>query len=131
MRQVTIYLAVRPVRAVVLVPLYSNLRWQVSVLNALRAQTRFWGGSGGLPLPLTQGFGDSALFWAIAAVQDPDALVLHPGTQAELRELEPEVFAQTEERTRQSVADQGFTGSVADDAVERWQAEATATWDAH
>ena len=123
MRQVTTYLAIRPVRGVVLVPLYTDVPWQVSMFCALRAQSRFWGGSAAIALPPPRAL-DDQLFWSLAEAQDPDAFVVHPGTWGELRDFVPEAYTDAEQRVRKELTEKGFTGSVADEAVDRWRDEA-------
>jgi hypothetical protein len=57
-----------------------------AAMHALRAQTRLWGGSASIMLPCTKDFADDALFWELIEAQDPDAVVVHPGTYDELLE---------------------------------------------
>lgn len=122
MEQVTSYLAARPLRAIVLVALFSNVRWQASILNALRAQTRFWGGSGSIILPCTPQFADEPLFWALVEAQDPDAVVMHPGTFAELESLEPELYEDREAAQRSELVGR-FSKQAIDAYIERWRDE--------
>lgn len=121
MREVTSYLAVRPLRALVLVAQYSNVSWQVGVLNALAAQTRFWGGSGNLPIPCTPNFDEKELFWAIATAQDPDALVVHPGTRSEIRPYEPDLYDEFERDLRSKLEALSFSSGVIDSEVDKQQ----------
>ena len=122
MEQVTTYLAARPLRAVVLVAMFSDVRWQSSLLSALMAQNRFWGGSGSILLPCTAKFADDPLFWALLEAQDPDAVVLHPGTFAELEPLEPELYREREAAHRAEL-DGRFSPATIEDAIKQWRDE--------
>jgi hypothetical protein len=80
----------RPVRALILVPTPTGFAWQSSFLGALRAQTCVWGGQSNLPIPLEEGTFDHPALSQIADCLDPDAVIVHAGSWADLEDVYPE-----------------------------------------
>ena len=79
--------------------------------------------SGAVLLPCTPGFADDPLFWALAAAQDPDAVVVHPGTYGEIeRAFEPDLFHRVEAEQRQDLQGR-FGGRAIEDAIKQWRDE--------
>lgn len=72
----------RPMRALVLVPEVGGIEWQVRFTSALRAQG----------LPFTSDTLEHPLFWCLLNALGPDALLIHPGSWADVEDLMPEEY---------------------------------------
>src|SRR4051794_25159505 len=85
-------ISARPVRAIIAVKLWDDIPWQAQFIAALRNQCMTWGGQANLPLPWTSGIEDNPLFWRILEAQDPDIVIGHPGSWANLEDLAPDRY---------------------------------------
>ncbi len=88
-----IQLRARPLRQMVLVPEIPNLDWRTVFAGALSSQVRVWGGQANLPLPLRADVLESELFWSLVQLWDPDWWGIYAGSNGELEELAPEIYA--------------------------------------
>jgi hypothetical protein len=86
-------LVARPVRACIFVPAVEGVAWQRLVEHALAAQTRVWGGSSNLVVPMGWELGDDELFWRLVDRFDPDVVALHLPTYADVEEIAPDKYA--------------------------------------
>jgi hypothetical protein len=113
------YTAMRPVRALVLVPEIKGVEWQAIFTSALRAQALIWGGSANLPVPFTSDTLDHPLFWSLLNALDPDALLVHPGSWADIEDLKPQPYESGMANWREQLAAKGVTGPTAEEFLER------------
>lgn len=81
------YRVTRPTRGLVLVALPDGVPWQAAMLCALRGQAATWGGSANLVVPWTEDLLKRPLFWAIAALLDPDAVLMTTLAESDLHGL--------------------------------------------
>src|SRR4051812_13399687 len=88
-------LSVRPIRACVLVPSVDGVPWERMVEHALATQCRIWGGQGNLVVPTGWEISNDELFLRLVDCFDPDVLVVHAPTHADVEEIAPGVFAAT------------------------------------
>lgn len=96
----------RPARLGLLVEAeLKGVHWLRMFESALAAQARFWGGQGNLILPLTKGFTDSEVFWALADVFDADAFVTYAPTWREMADLDPGFYNQQTSAWRQEITE--------------------------
>lgn len=82
-------LGVRPPRLGLLVPIVKGLNWPLLVECALASQAQIWGGQANLPFPMTPGFEESELFWALADRLDADTYITAGLSVADMEEVEP------------------------------------------
>jgi hypothetical protein len=103
-------LGVRPPRLGILVPMIKGLSWPLVMECALASQCQIWGGQANLPLPMTPGFEESELFWALADRLDADTYVNFSLAAADLEHIEPkwhrEQRAQIESRFKEAEGEQ-------------------------
>lgn len=98
-------MAARPARLALLVGAeLEGVHWLRTFENALAAQSRFWGGRGNLPIPLTADLTDNEVFWALADVFDADAFVTYAPTWQDMKEIEPKLFDKEVTSWREAMA---------------------------
>lgn len=105
-------LVARPVRACVFVPLWEGVPWQRLVEHALATQTRVWGGTSNLVVPLAPELADDELFWRLVDRFDPDVVAVHLPTYADVEEIAPECHAERVERLEQRMRANNFGDEV-------------------
>jgi hypothetical protein len=122
-------IAARPHRLAVLVPVgVEGWDWRRTFEAAIAAQTRVWGGSGNLVLPLpADGIGRHECFWRIAEVFDPDAFVTYMPTIRESEEIAPQEFESRRDQVRRKMEAAGndpeeIARFLAEDDERRWLA---------
>jgi hypothetical protein len=104
---------------VVLVRRFDGLDWEIPFTAALRAQCLVWGGTGNLPVPAVEGLTDHPVYRAIVDMLDPDAVVVHDLTFADLQDLAPERFAEREHALREGLDGKGYDEVIAEEATQR------------
>jgi hypothetical protein len=104
--------AMRPIRTVVFVPLIDGVEWQHIFTGALRAQVRVWGGQSNFPVPLNDDSLDHTVLWALLRALDPDAVIVHRTTWADLEDLRGDLYQDHRERTRAELEERGFPEQV-------------------
>jgi hypothetical protein len=85
----SVSLAVRPARLVVLVPSVKGLSWLAVFESALAAQCQFWGGQANIIVPTDPGYLDNPVLWELLDRQDPDAFVLAALSVADMEFADP------------------------------------------
>lgn len=98
-------LGVRPPRLGLLVPIVKGLSWPLVVECALASQAQIWGGQANLPLPMTPGFEQSELFWALADRLDADTYIATGLSVADMEEVEPNWYRRERARFDEQFAD--------------------------
>jgi hypothetical protein len=115
-----ISVAARPARLAVLVASeIEGVNWRAMMEAAIASQTRFWGGSGNLILPLPRAGIDDGRFWAIAEIFDPDAFLIYSPTLGEAQEIAPLVVDGWDEDLRHRMGEQGFDSAQIEDYLEQ------------
>lgn len=66
-----------------------GLSWPLVLECALASQCQIWGGQANLPLPMTPGFEESDLFWALTDRLDADTYLNFSLAAADLEHIEP------------------------------------------
>lgn len=100
-------LGVRPARLGLLVPMIKGISWPLMMECALASQSQLWGGQANLPLPMTPGFEQSELLWALADRLDADTYVNFSPAGADFEHLEPKWYAAQRAQIEQELADAG------------------------
>jgi hypothetical protein len=98
-------LGVRPPRLGLLVPIVKGLSWPLLVECALASQAQIWGGQANLPFPMTPGFEESELFWALADRLDADTYITTSLSVADMEEVEPNWYQRERARFDEQFAD--------------------------
>ncbi len=98
-------LGVRPPRLGLLVPIVKGLSWPLVVECALASQAQIWGGQANLPFPMTPGFEESELFWALADRLDADTYITTGLSVADMEEVEPNWYQRERARFDEQFAD--------------------------
>jgi hypothetical protein len=117
----------RPARLCVLVPLYVDVPWQVSVEHALACQARYWGGHASFVVPMYDGVEDDEVFWRLVRQYDPDMIGLHAPTLEDMEEMAPPLHERAIERLRASLSQDHFAKGQTDDYI--IQAQNELFWD--
>ena len=112
-------LVARPARACIFVPAVEGVAWQRLVEHALAAQTRVWGGSFNLVVPMGWELADDELFWRLVDRFDPDVVALHLPTYADVEEIAPDKYADVIAQRDQQLRDAGFGDDTRAEAISR------------
>jgi hypothetical protein len=118
-RSALVYTATRPVRALTLVVCPAELDWRVPFVSALRAQALVWGGPGNLLVPAGPDALERPEFWAIHRALDPDAVLVHPGSWGDIKDLDRATFDAHETALRTQLQSQEFETFAIEDFLRR------------
>jgi hypothetical protein len=113
-RPLYVGLSARPPRVGVFLVLANNMPWPRTYELVLAAQSRLWGGSGSLILPATDDIADNELFWALAERFDADCITSATFTRADLREVNPDWYAEWEQNQHKAM-DRGIPDAAPKD----------------
>jgi hypothetical protein len=122
-RSTLVYTAMRPIRALTMVACPDGLDWRVPFIAALRAQVLIWGGQSNLLVPADADVLANPLLWAMHKTLDPEAVLLHPGSWGDIKDLVPARFDAHESDLRGQLESQGSTEPAIDDFLQRVPAE--------
>lgn len=84
-----------------------GISWPLVMECALTSQSQVWGGQANLPFPMTPGFEQSEVFWALADRLDADTYVNFSPSVADFEHLEPKWHAAQRAGVEQQLADMG------------------------
>src|SRR5947207_12627411 len=110
----------RPVRGLFAVKLEDDVPWPEQFIAALRNQCLTWGGQANLPVPWSSNIEDNPLFWRIVEAQDPDIVIGHPGSWADLEDLVPDRYETALQAQRRTLKRHGFQESIIERTIEEW-----------
>jgi len=121
-------LTARPFRVCVFVPGVEDVPWERMVEHALAAQTRVWGGSSNLIVPMHPEIEADDVFWRIVDRFDPDLIGLHVPALADAKEIAPEAYRDVIEKFDRDMEEQGFSQENRAAALARIEDERFWNW---
>lgn len=124
-------LGVRPARLGVFVPMIKGISWPLMMECALASQSQLWGGQANLPLPMTPGFEQNELFWALVDRLDADSYVTFSPAGADFERLDSAWYAAQRARIEEELNDSGseqieyFWDEFQNEAIDRVEVDET------
>jgi hypothetical protein len=112
-------LVARPVKTCTFVPAVEGVPWEVLVEHALATQTRVWGGTSTIVVPLGWDVGEDELFWRLLDALDPDVITYHEPTFADVEEIAPASYEAGVADLNRQMSEHGFDQAAQDAEIER------------